>query len=107
MSAAHPLRQCTAYPVDLDDREDVNNTFLQPFLAKGLGKGRTLALNTESSYNWRTEKWNVPINLTYVQIVKFGAQLVNLKGGVRYCAETPGKGPDSGLRFELILLFLK
>jgi hypothetical protein len=90
-----------------DEREDVNNTFLQPFISKGLGKGRTLALNTESSYNWRTGHWNVPINFTYAQIVKFGSQLVNLKGGPRYYAETPGEGPDWGLRVEITLLFPK
>jgi len=32
-----------------DDRADISSTFLQPFLSKGLGKGRTLAFNLESS----------------------------------------------------------
>jgi hypothetical protein len=90
-----------------DAREDVNNTFLQPFLTKGIGKGRTLFINSESSYNWRTSHWNVPFNAGVTQIVKLGGQLVNLRGGARYYAETPGKGPEWGVRFEFALLFPK
>jgi Putative MetA-pathway of phenol degradation len=88
-----------------DDRQDVNNTYLQPFISKGIGKGRTLALNTESSYNWRTGHWNIPINATFAQIVNVGKQIVNLKIGPRFYIETPGKGPDWGFRFEVTLLF--
>jgi hypothetical protein len=90
-----------------DEREDVNSTYLQPFITKGIGKGRTIALNSESTYNWRTGHWNAPINLTYAQIVKVGDQLVNLKFGPRYYVETPSGGPDWGLRFEVTLLFPK
>ena len=35
------------------DRSDVSSLFLQPFLAKAFGKGRTLTLNSESSYDWK------------------------------------------------------
>jgi hypothetical protein len=90
-----------------DEREDVNSTFLQPFLTKGIGKGRTLFINSESSYNWRTSDWNVPFNAGVTQIVKLGTQLVNLRGAVRYYAETPDEGPEWGLRFEFALLFPK
>ena len=90
-----------------DAREDVNSTYLQPFLTKGIGKGRTLFINSESSYNWRTGHWNVPFNAGVTQIVKIGNQLVNLRAGPRYYAETPGKGPDWGLRLEIALLFPK
>jgi len=42
---------------------DISSMFLQPFLVRSLGKGRSLALNTETSYDWIREEWNVPINL--------------------------------------------
>jgi len=93
-----------------DNRGDISNTFIQAFLTKGLGNGRSIALNTESSYNWEApggHHWNVPVNLMYAKVTKFGTQLVNLKGGIRYYFETPGKGPDWGLRFEITLLFPK
>jgi len=44
---------------DNRDKPDVDALFLQPFLTKGLGKGRTLALNAESSYDWTREQWTV------------------------------------------------
>jgi hypothetical protein len=91
-----------------ENRPDLSNTFLQPFLTKGIGKGRTIGINSESTYNWNTEKWNVPINVFFTQIVKFGEQLVNLRAGVRYYATTPNdNGPDWGLRFEASFLFPK
>jgi hypothetical protein len=88
-----------------DDRPDVNATFLQPFLSKGLGKGVTLTLNTESTYDWEREQWTVPVNFTYSKVTKFGGQLVSLAGGVRGYVDAPGGGPDWGVRFVVTLLY--
>lgn len=88
-----------------DDRDDVNATFLQPFLAKGLGKGRTVSLNTESTYDWEHEQWTVPVNLMYTQVLKIGQQLVSVGGGARAYAEGPDGGPDWGLRIIFTLLY--
>lgn len=90
-----------------DDRADVNAMFLQPFLTKGLGQGRTLALNAESTYDWEHEQWTVPLNLGYSKVSKLGSQLVSWQGGVRYYLEKPDGGPDWGLRFTFTLLFPK
>ena len=40
-----------------DDRADVNSMFLQPFLSKGLGKGRTATINLESTYDFEGHAW--------------------------------------------------
>jgi hypothetical protein len=88
-----------------DDRNDISSTFLQPFLAKQFPGGRTISLNLESSYDWEGETWNVPINLGYSKVAHWGKQLVSWQGGARYFLETPGDGPDWGLRFTLTLLF--
>jgi len=88
-------------------RADVSSMFLQPFLAKSLGKGRTLSFNFESTYDWETEKWGVPFNASYSKVMKWGDQLVSLSGGARVWVETPGKGPDWGVRFVLTLLYPK
>ncbi|GFE80709.1 hypothetical protein GCM10011487_27090 [Steroidobacter agaridevorans] len=90
-----------------DDRTDVNAMFLQPFLTKALGQGRTIALNTESTYDWERQQWTVPINLGYSKVSKLGSQLVSWQGGARYYAEAPDGGPDWGLRFTFTLLFPK
>mgnify|MGYP003582831130 CR=1 FL=1 len=89
------------------DRDDVSNTFLQPFLAKALGQGRTISLNAESSYNWKAEQWTVPFNLGYSKVSKIGSQMVSYQGGVRWYAESPDGGPDWGLRFTFTLLYPK
>jgi hypothetical protein len=39
-----------------DDRQDVNSTFLQPFISYTTPKAWTFALNTESTYNWEAEQ---------------------------------------------------
>lgn len=93
-----------------DDRHHVSSSFLQPFFTKGLGKGRTVSLTSETTYNWEASSghhWNIPVNLIYGQVMQLGSQHLNLKGGVRYFAETPGEGPDWGLRFEVALLYPK
>lgn len=90
-----------------DDRPEVNAMFLQPFLSKALGQGRTIALNTESTYDWERQQWTIPINLGYSRVSKFGSQLVSCQGGVRYYAEAPEGGADWGLRFTFTLLFPK
>ena len=35
------------------NRTDVNSTFIQPFLSKGLGQGVTASANLEASYDWK------------------------------------------------------
>lgn len=90
-----------------DDRADISNTFLQPFVAKALGQGRTLTFNTESSYNWENSQWTVPLNLSYSRVLHWNKQLVSVAGGVRGYVETPDGGPDWGLRVTVSLLYPK
>lgn len=86
---------------------DFNVTALQPFLAYSQ-EGWTVSLNTESSYNWTSDEWSVPVNLTLGKIVSFGNQKVQLTGGVRYWADSPAGGPDDiGFRFQATFLFPK
>lgn len=90
-----------------DDRADINSMFLQPFLSKGLGKGRTATINLESTYDFEGHAWNVPVNLSYSKVTKVGGQLVSFAGGVRAYLETPTGGPDWGVRFVVTLLYPK
>ncbi len=88
-----------------EDRPDVNQTFLQPFASYTTGNAWTFSVTSESSYNWETEQWTVPVNGTVSKIVRLGPLPVSLFGGVRYWAETPAGGPDDfGLRFGMTVL---
>jgi len=89
------------------NRSDISSTFLQPFLAKGLGQGRTLTVNFESTYDWENDQWTVPLNISYSKVSRIGKQLVSYAGGVRYYVESPDGGPEWGLRFVVTLLYPK
>ena len=65
----------------------------------------TFGVNTESTYNWETEEWSVPINFTVAKLVKFDKHPVSFTAGVRYWAESPESGPD-GLGFRGVVTFL-
>jgi len=89
-----------------DSRPDVSSTFVQPFYSFTTPKLVTYGLNTESTYNWQTNEWSVPINATVSKLTKFGKQLVSIGGGVRYWAKSPDGGPDGwGLRLSITYLF--
>jgi hypothetical protein len=91
------------------DRADISNTFLQPFFSYTTKTHTTFAVNTESSYNWETEQWSVPIDLLVKQLVKVGEQRLQLTAGARYWADSPDNiGPQGwGARFEVSFLFPK
>jgi hypothetical protein len=89
-----------------EDRSDVNSTFLQPFVNYTTKKATTYILNSESTYNWESEQWSVPINAVVQQLFKIGDQRVQLGAGVRYWVEAPESGPEGwGARVVLTFLF--
>ena len=91
-----------------DDRTDINATFLQPFVSYITKTKTTFGLLTESTYDWESEKWSVPVIAQAAQLFKLGPQILQLAVGGKYWAESPDNGPeDWGLRVQLTLLFPK
>jgi hypothetical protein len=91
-----------------EDRGDVNATFLQPFLSYTTPAAWTFALNTESTYDWEGEEWNVPVNAIASKVARVGGQLVSVGGGLRYWADSPDSGAEGlGVRLVFTLLFPK
>ncbi|MDP0562176.1 MAG: hypothetical protein QS721_07590 [Candidatus Endonucleobacter sp. (ex Gigantidas childressi)] len=91
-----------------DDRQNISATFLQPFLLYTTKEAVTFALNTESTYDWKSEQWVVPINVTVTKVMKFGNQRVSVGGGVSYWAESTDGGPEGlSVRLLFTLLFPK
>lgn len=89
-----------------DDKEKVNATFLQPFLSYTTDTYTTFGVNTESTYNWQTQEWAVPVNLTVTQLLKLGGQPLTVQAGARYWADSPEDGAQGwGFRAALTLLF--
>ena len=89
-----------------DDRPDVDNTFLQPFMAYVTKSAWTYILQSESNYDWETEEWSVPVNASISKLVTIGKQKVQFQVGARYWVDTPDSGPDGwGARFAMTLIF--
>ena len=83
-----------------DDRDDLNSTFVQPFLAYTTPTAWTVSFQSETTYNWESRKWSVPVNAAVAKLVMMGKLPVSLKAGVGRWLTTPDSGPD-GWRFRL------
>jgi hypothetical protein len=88
-------------------RADINATFLQPFVARRIGPGRTLSMNIESTYDWELDAWTAPINVGVSQILPIGKQLVSLQAGGAYYMEEPRGAPQWGARLTVTFLYPK
>ncbi|MFN8626224.1 MAG: transporter [Candidatus Binatia bacterium] len=90
-----------------EGRQNVNSTFLQPFVAYTTKRQTTFTINSESTYDWENEHWTAPLNFMVAQLVKVGKMPIQLQVGARYYADKPENGPDWGLRFTATLLLPK
>ncbi|MDP6478886.1 MAG: hypothetical protein QGI75_02460 [Phycisphaerales bacterium] len=88
------------------DRDSINSTFLQPFVSYTTPDAWTFTLETESTYDWRSSEWSVPIIGVVSKVLTIGDQRINIFGGIKYWAQSPTSGPSGfGLRFGVTLLF--
>ena len=88
--------------------QDVNATFVQPFVSYTTPAAWSYTLQTESTYDWENTQWAVPISGVVSKVTKVGDQLVSFAGGVRYWADGPEGGPHGwGFRLVVTLLFLR
>jgi hypothetical protein len=91
-----------------DDRADINATFLQPFVSYVTKTKTTFGLNTESTYDWESEQWSVPVIVQVAQLFKIGPQIMQFAVAGKYWAEAPDDGPEGwGARAQLTFLFPK
>jgi hypothetical protein len=91
-----------------EGRPYVNQTFFQPFVTYTTKTAWTYGLNTESTYDWRSDQWGVPIHLFVSKLVRYGKQPVSYLGSLRCWATSPTNGPqDCGFRVAVTLLFPK
>jgi hypothetical protein len=91
-----------------DSRDDISSTFLQPFVSYTTPGAWTFTLNTESTYDWKSDQWSVPINASVAKLVNIGKQPVSFQIGARYWAAAPDNGAEGwGVRAGVTLLFPK
>ena len=92
---------------DAAEDEKIDQAFLQPFISYTTPDAWTFTLNTESTYNWLTDEWSVPINFQIGKLVTIDKQPVSFTAGLRYWADSPQDiGPEGwGGRFVVTFLF--
>ena len=82
------------------NRADISNTFLQPFVAYTWPSAWTVSVQSESTYNWKSKDWSVPVNAAVAKLVKIGKVPVSLQAGIGYWMTSPAAAPE-GWRFRL------
>jgi hypothetical protein len=91
-----------------DARQDLSNTFLQPFMSYTTPQGISYTLQTESTYDWKQSQWTVPVFVGAAKVMRIGNQMVQIGAGLRYHFESAASGPDGlGFRLNFVLLYPK
>lgn len=93
------------WDLENDPAAPTNATFVQPFVAYTTEGAWTYSLQSESTYDWETEGWAVPVNASVSKLAVIGGRPVNFQGGVGYWLESPEGGPE-GWRFRLQVQFV-
>ena len=90
-----------------DEDGDISATFLQPFVNYTTPKATSFSLNTESTYDWETERVVGADQRRRRPGGEDRPSPVQFSVGARYWAEAPEGGPEAGARFQVTLLFPK
>jgi hypothetical protein len=91
-----------------DQRANVSQMFLQPFLVHNWKSGAGVGLNAEITQSWVAKTTAAFINPTVTGVTKLGTQIVSLGVGPRIQVAAPnGQKADFGVRAQFILVFPK
>jgi len=82
-----------------------NATFMQPFVAYSTETAWTFSLQSETTYDWETDSWAIPVNASVSKLTMIGGKPVNIQGGVGYWLKSPVGGPKDW-RFRLQAQFV-
>jgi hypothetical protein len=88
-----------------NDRQDINTSFIQPFVSYTTPAGMSFTLQTESTYDWENGNWTIPVAGLVSRVASIGKQPISFGGGIRYYVESPESGPD-GLAFRVFASLL-
>jgi hypothetical protein len=84
---------------------DYNATYAQPFIAHTFKTATTIAVDSESSYDWLNEEWTISFNNTYSQVFKIGKIPVQIGLALQYYAQSPVPGQQWGFRVNITPMF--
>ncbi len=92
------------------DRQDVNQTLLEPFINYNLDNGWYLISDMVITHNWEApsgDRLLLPIGGGAGKITKWGNQPVNIRAEAYYNVERPDSAPEWQVGFTVQLLFPK
>ena len=102
-------RQLWSFAGD-DDREDVSQGLIQPFINYDLEDGWYLVTAPIVTVNWNADegdRWTIPVGGGAGKLFRVGSRPINTSLQAYYNVEKPDLGPDWTLRFQVQLLFPK
>ena len=102
-------RQLWSFAGD-EDRSDVNQTLIEPFLNYNLDGGWFLLTDMVITANWEASsgnQWTVPVGGGVGRVFKIGKQAINSRLEAYYNAEKPDGAPDYSIAFTWQFLFPK
>ncbi len=79
-------------------------TYVQPFVNYVLPTSTTLGVSSETSYEWHSAVWTVPLIVTVSQLVRIGPIPFSLGVAGRWFVEHPVLAPEWGLRATVTAL---
>lgn len=88
------------------DRDDVNSTFVQPFVSYNLGRGLAVGAVMEAAANWEAEEtWTAPLLFTVSKVALLGKRPVNFQVGAGPTVASPEGGANWRFRFAATFMF--
>jgi hypothetical protein len=89
-----------------ENRNDINQLFLQPFFAYNWKTGAGLSVNAEMTFDWKGNTTTAFLNPIVTGVTKLGNQAISLGVGPRIPLAGPSHSqPDFGLRAVLTFVF--
>lgn len=89
-----------------DARSDISATFVNPFVSHTSKTAFTYGAALDVTYDWKNDRWTVPVSINVSQVTKLGSQLVSIGGAARYYVATNDAAPHGFAgRFVVTLLF--
>jgi hypothetical protein len=103
------VRQLWSFSGD-DDRSDVNQFLIEPFLNYNLPGGWYLITDPIATANWdarSNQRWTIPLGGGFGKLFKIGNQPINSRIEAYYNVEKPDGAPDWQALFTFQFLFPK
>ena len=89
-----------------DTRSSVSSTYVNPFFSHASKTALTVGMSADITYDWKGDRWTMPVTANISQVTKIGGQLVSIGGGLRYyVVSNEGSAHGFAGRFVVTLLF--